>query len=244
MLRKRTDQLHNERGAAMIIVTIVLAVVTTISLGLLLAGYQMFATVNDEGRDEGYYLQAMSFSEVMRRRLEEDTASPGTLEAFIRNFMSDDVNYPVTDASPEWTVTMDADVPDASGNYGAISVRLTKELVTSNTVGEGWEDLLEYDLTMDVTVHEQKGDEGAAGVRSKYLFTYAPDSYIYYLQDDDTKTPLPLSDGNVTVAGKDVSVEALKNNNGVCIVNGVTYHVVRAIKSSGTTYQLRFISFY
>lgn len=71
MLKKQASKFHklDDRGAAMIVVTCVMMIVSILALTLLMAAYQMFATVNDEGRDALNYQQAMSFSEVLKSRL-------------------------------------------------------------------------------------------------------------------------------------------------------------------------------
>ena len=64
-------KLHNdERGAAMIVVVCVLMVTMIICLTLIVGAYQMFASVSDEGRDVSNYYQAMSFSELMKKKIE------------------------------------------------------------------------------------------------------------------------------------------------------------------------------
>ena len=125
-----TRKYHN-RGAAMIVVVCVMAVVMILSLTLLMVAYQMLATVNDEGRDELYYQQAMSFSEVLRKRL-ESFSSTGTssdeLVNHIDSFMSNDaVGAPDTE-------TLTADAPVEDGVYGAITLNLNKKISYGNLV--------------------------------------------------------------------------------------------------------------
>lgn len=122
---------NNNRGAAMIVVVCVMAVVMILSLTLLMAAYQMLATVNDEGRDELYYQQAMSFSEVLRKRM-ESFSSTGTssdeLVNHIDSFMTNDaVGAPDTE-------TLTAAAPEEGGVYGAITLVLNKKISHGNLV--------------------------------------------------------------------------------------------------------------
>ena len=76
---KKTDTrpiLQDNRGAAMIVVTCVMMIVSVLCLTMVAAAYQMYATANDEGRDEMYYRQVMSFSEVLKEELTEEYSDP------------------------------------------------------------------------------------------------------------------------------------------------------------------------
>ena len=91
-----------------------------LSLTLLMAAYQMLATVNDEGRDELYYQQAMSFSEVLRDRLEAKSVSGTSTDALVNHidaFMENDAE----DAPKKETL-----VADAQGVYGGITLNLDR----------------------------------------------------------------------------------------------------------------------
>ena len=66
----------DNRGAAMIVVTCVMMIVSVLCLTMVAAAYQMYATANDEGRDEMYYRQVMSFSEVLKEELTEEYSDP------------------------------------------------------------------------------------------------------------------------------------------------------------------------
>ncbi|MBQ8085310.1 MAG: hypothetical protein IJ232_04305 [Lachnospiraceae bacterium] len=141
----------SNRGAAMIVVVCVMAVTMILSLTLLMSAYQMLATVNDEGRDELYYQQAMSFSEVLRTRLEGkgmSGVSSDPLVAHIDSFMSNS----------------DADAPDkeylsagANGVYGAIDMTLDR-----NQVFRG-------DLVITISVSD--GDHTMASCVCRYAVT-------------------------------------------------------------------------
>ena len=83
---------QDNRGAAMIVVTCVMMVVAILCLTLVAAAYQMYAGVNDEGRDELYYRQVMSFSEVLKKDLTAELAegeSPTGLAEVVYDFWND-----------------------------------------------------------------------------------------------------------------------------------------------------------
>ncbi len=67
--RKTYGLSRDDRGAAMIVVTCVLMVVSVLCLTLVMAAYQMYSGANDEGRDEMYFRQTLSFSEVLKENL-------------------------------------------------------------------------------------------------------------------------------------------------------------------------------
>lgn len=120
---------RKNRGAAMIVVVCVMAVVMILSLTLIMAAYQMLATVSDEGRDEMYYQQAMSFSEVLKDRLEEYSSTGTTgdgLVSHINQFVSDED----TEAATKETITGKQSV---SGSvYGDITIILDKGISRGN----------------------------------------------------------------------------------------------------------------
>ena len=63
-------KLHkNEKGAAMIVVVCVLMVTMIICLTIIVGAYQTVATTNNGGRDVAYYQQALSFSELLKKKL-------------------------------------------------------------------------------------------------------------------------------------------------------------------------------
>lgn len=149
------------RGAAMIVVVCVMAVVMILSLTLLLAAYQMFATVNDEGRDELYYRQAISFSEVVRKRLESNgsTSLTDELIGHIDDFMKD------TDKDTE---TLKADAPATVGVYGGITVTLDK------ATSKGY---------LIVTVSVDDGKNIMASCTAKYSVKGSPGAYQYTFKE-------------------------------------------------------------
>ncbi len=125
---KKKQQYRNaNRGSAMIVVICVMAVVTVLSLLVIMAAYQMLASANDETRDELYYQQAMSFAEVMRTKL-ETKAMPGSgtfndelidhIDAFMRG--------------EEATEILKADMVSAGGNYGGLQILLDKKSSRGN----------------------------------------------------------------------------------------------------------------
>ena len=124
--KKVQQKKRHNRGAAMIVVVCVMMVVTILSLTLLMSAYQMFATVNDEGKDELYYQQAMSFSEVLRARLDPSVSS-GTTVA-----LTDELKTHIDDfmASGEQKETLKASAPSGSAAYGGITLTLDKSLMS------------------------------------------------------------------------------------------------------------------
>lgn len=128
---KNHSQLHREKnkGAAMIVVVCVMAIVMILSLTLVMAAYQMLATVSDEGRDELYYQQAMSFSEVLRNGLTqraEDGTSSDALIQHIDSFMFNDNS----DAATKETLNGTHD--GSTGVYGDIVLVLDKDTSKGN----------------------------------------------------------------------------------------------------------------
>ena len=101
---QKTEKLHklktaarfssDNRGASMIVVTCVMMVVSILCLTLVAAAYQMYAGANDEGRDEIYFRQTLSFSEVLREKLTETLSggnvSSSVLVNYIDSFWADD----------------------------------------------------------------------------------------------------------------------------------------------------------
>ena len=161
---QQNSRKHNRnRGAAMIVVVCVMAVVMILSLTLLMAAYQMLATVNDEGRDEIYYQQAMSFSEVLRKRIEGYSSSGATSDALV-NHINDFMSNKAVGA-PD-TETLSAAAPTAGGVYGAITLSLDRKisrgyLVITISVADG-------DKTMASCVCKYKYEDN--GGTPKYTF--------------------------------------------------------------------------
>lgn len=157
----RQKRKHNQ-GAAMIVVVCVMAVVMILSLTLMMAAYQMLATVGDEGRDDHYYQQAVSFSEIIRTRLEnKDQAVPaGTalkdeLTAHIYDFMKDDAKD---------KEILEADPPANGGAYGGITIVLDK------TITKGY---------IVITVSVDEDDKVMASCKAKYEAKEVSGSYKY-----------------------------------------------------------------
>lgn len=128
---KKYSQLHkgNNKGAAMIVVVCVMAIVMILSLTLVMSVYQMLATVSDEGRDELYYQQAMSFSEVLRNRLTKrssDGTSSDKLVQHIDSFMFNDN----PDAATKETLKGTCD--GSGGVYGDVVLVLDKDTSKGN----------------------------------------------------------------------------------------------------------------
>ena len=151
---------HN-RGAAMIVVVCVMAVVMILALTLLMAAYQMLATVNDEGRDDHYYQQAVSFSEVVRARLEKKSSVPAAgaltdqLTGHIDDFMKD------TTKDKE---ILEADAPENGGAYGGITIVLDKPVAKDK-------------LVITISVDEDKKE--MASCKCKYEVSEEAGTYKY-----------------------------------------------------------------
>ncbi|MCR5626835.1 MAG: hypothetical protein K6F99_05915, partial [Lachnospiraceae bacterium] len=92
------NYIKEERGAAMIVVLCVMAIVLALCLSILLAVYQMMASVNDEARDDVYYHQALSASIALQNRLEKESqampTSISSIEDYIFYFMANNDTYP------------------------------------------------------------------------------------------------------------------------------------------------------
>ncbi|MBR1599285.1 MAG: hypothetical protein IJ661_10320 [Lachnospiraceae bacterium] len=155
----KKSQLHKRRnrGAAMIVVVCVMAVVMILSLTLIMAAYQMLATVSDEGRDEVYYQQVMSFSKVLRQRLEDNGAAGAGSDSLIdhiNKFMTDEA---YKDADTE---ALEAAAPTSDGVYGSITLVLDKKsshgnLVVTISVADG--NTTMSSCTCKYEVHEEAG---------------------------------------------------------------------------------------
>ncbi len=167
------SQKNKNKGAAMIVVIMAMSVVMILCLTLIVGAYQMFATVNDEGRDEFYNQQAISMSEVIKSKVTADTGvditSPdGSLEDYISVFAADQDNTHVTK-----TLKTPAD-----GDYYGMNITLERQRIS----GSG------CDMVVRVEVVETSG-EVMAVCTTKYqvkvsenagnkICTY--DFYAYY----------------------------------------------------------------
>jgi len=169
MLKKLNN---SDRGAAMIVVILTMTVVMIVCLVLIVGAYQMFATVNDEGRDEKYYQQAISFSETLRVKLTTDEgidtagAEEGVL-VYISSLASD------TD-SEHLTETLNFSGEDG---YDDIRLILTREKITAT----GCDLVIKADILDGNTVmasctakYKVSVSASAEGKLCKYVF------YAYY----------------------------------------------------------------
>ncbi len=138
----------NNRGAAMIVVVCVMAVVMILSLTLLMAAYQMLATVNDEGRDELYYQQTMSFSEVLKDRLEQKSIAGITNDDLVKH-IDTFIENTADDAPKKETLTA-----EGQGMYGDITLVLDKS------------DLFQGNLVITISVSD--GDKVMSSCICKY----------------------------------------------------------------------------
>ena len=136
-----------------------MAVVMILSLTLIMAAYQMFATVNDEGGDELYYQQAMSFSEVLRSRLEKNTVVAADigmtdeLTGHIDAFMEDAAGTGKTGE------ILKASAPESGGAYGGITLVMERQAAGFSR---------NY-LVLTISVDD--GDRTMASCKCKYAVT-------------------------------------------------------------------------
>lgn len=149
---------NSNRGAAMIVVVLVMTVVMILSITLLMAAYQVFATINDEGLDETYYQQAVSFSEMLKIKLEANgTGASDDLVAHIDDFMKDD---------DKTTEVLTASAPSAA--YGAISLTLDKKSSPDNLVVKV--SVYEDDKVMSVCTSKYQAVKDSGSGKYKYTF--------------------------------------------------------------------------
>jgi hypothetical protein len=244
---------HNEDGAAMLVVTCVMAVISILCLSILLAGYQMYATVSDETADERYYQQALSFSKVLEDRLtgDRDDIDSGTVEDFIFDYMNDDEDYPFDDEDGVTLKITSTQTGDSSA-YGTININLTKEEESPGS-GNMWADSKKSYLYVKVDV--LAGDEVKATVSAKYEYEYAVENYQYYYTIDGNDTVVdckldPNDSSKVIIYDYDdkevgsVAVQTLINNGGEYSMDGNTYHFKRSTLAGDKGFELSFIGFY
>jgi hypothetical protein len=149
---------NSNRGAAMIVVVLVMTIVMILSVILLMAAYQVFATINDEGLDETYYQQAVSFSEALKIKLEANgTGSSDDLVAHIDDFMKDDTKQ---------TETLTA--PSPSVYYGSISLMLDKKSSPDNLVVKI--SVYEDDKVVSVCTSKYQAVKDSGNGKYKYTF--------------------------------------------------------------------------
>ncbi len=242
---------QREDGAAMIVVTCVMAVISILCLSVLLASYQMYATVNDEGLDEIYYRQAMSFSEVLKDRLMKDRTSSGnaleegSVEEYIYTFMHDDENFTYDDADGE-TIKVTNVKGAHSGDFGDIRINLKKKSVTTDDKKNTWSDSKESYLI--VTVDVMKGSDIRATTTMKFDYYYAQENYDYYYVDADDNQIALFTDPNdstkLLIDGTQVSLSTLKSNLGKVNVNGKDYEVIRITMEGDTGFKMGFMGYY
>ena len=168
-----SSKMNKDKGAAMIVVIMAMSVVMVLCLTLIVGAYQMFATVNDEGRDEFYNQQAVSLSEVIKAKLTDaagvDITTPdGSLEDYMSVFAADQDNTHVTKV---------LQAPGDDNYYGA-KITLNRERISGNGC----------DMIVKIEILESNGDVMAVST-TKYqvkvsesagnkICTY--DFYAYY----------------------------------------------------------------
>ncbi|MCR4717939.1 MAG: hypothetical protein K5656_12255 [Lachnospiraceae bacterium] len=251
ILRRIRRNQNNEDGAAMLVVTCVMAIISILCLSLLLASYQMYATVNDEGRDEIYYRQAMSFSEVLKARLIKDRTLPGnkldegSVEEFIYSFMQDDENYTYENTAGETIKATNVSGKNAD-KYGTININLKKQSITTDDKKNEWSDSKESYLI--VTIEVLADGEVRATTKMKFDYYYAQENYDYFYLDENDDQVNVFTDSTdstkLLIDDQQVSLSTLKDNLGACTVNGKAYLVHRITKSGDTGFRLGFMGYY
>ena len=249
---KRLRHKSNDSGAAMLVVTCVMAVISILCLSIILAGYQMYATVNDEVADEKYYQQALSFSKVLEGRLtgDRDDIESGSVEEFIYAFMQDDDSYPYTD---EDGVTLKVTSSSTTDNsYGTLNINLIKEELSPGS-NNMWADSKKSFLYIKTDVIA--GNDIKATVTAKYEYEYAVENYKYYYYpaEDSEKVYCKNNDSDssyIDIIGTDdslvdsVLIRNLISNEGKWTINGTVYDIKRETLSGDKGYELSFIGYY
>ncbi|MCR4904059.1 MAG: hypothetical protein K6A23_14470 [Butyrivibrio sp.] len=169
------EYLFDEKGAAMIVVLCVMAIVLAVCLSLLLAVYQMFATVNDEAKDDIYYHQALSGSMAIQAELEKEAQamprSVSTIQDYIFYFMANTTNFP---APYRLTFNQQSKSGSDAASFGDATITLEK---IDNGSG-AWGD--DYNCYCYITFKmSDEAGEKETSVTSKYLVTCENSSYTY-----------------------------------------------------------------
>lgn len=142
----------------MIVVVLVMTVVMILALTLIMVAYQVFATINDEGRDELYQQQAVSFSDVIRKRLEnKDSYSTDELISHIDALMTDDTK---TDE------VLSASAP--TGSYGDITISFDKKKSPGNLIIKV--SVIDDNKVMAVCTTKYNYTKDAMSGKYKYVF--------------------------------------------------------------------------
>ena len=151
------EKLHkDDRGASMIVVTCIMMIVSILCLTLVAASYQMLAGVNDEGRDEMYYRQVMSFSEVLRKDL-TTVRNPGDDPTGLVKCIEDFWN------GGDETMVMVGKPETSTDEFYELDIKLDKSEVSGCIV---------------VTIFCMDGDTVMASCKSKYR--YSGGNFTFY----------------------------------------------------------------
>lgn len=173
------EYLYKEDGAAMIIVLCVMAIVLAVCLSLLLAAYQMFASVNDSAKDDIYYHQAMSCSMEIQAQLEDTSdgvsrTKPTTISDmrdYIYSFMANTTTFP---CPRKVTFNQTSKTGTNAASYGNATITLEKmDNSTSN-----WGD--DFNCYLYITVKMMDDTESLVStVTSKYNVICENSTYVY-----------------------------------------------------------------
>ncbi len=173
------EYLYKEDGAAMIIVLCVMAIVLAVCLSLLLAAYQMFASVNDSAKDDIYYHQAMSCSMEIQAQLEDTSdgvsrTKPTTISDmrdYIYYFMANTTIFP---CPRKVTFNQTSKSGTNAASYGNATITLEK---MDNSPGK-WGD--DFNCYFYITVKMTDDTESLVStVTSKYNVICENSTYVY-----------------------------------------------------------------
>ncbi|MCR5624500.1 MAG: hypothetical protein K6G11_04565 [Lachnospiraceae bacterium] len=252
-MKKTVD---NKRGSAIIVVTIVMAVIAFVCLSLLLVSYQMISATTDDKATDKYYRQVESFSDVLKMRLNSGKQTDAnSIEGFIYEFMSDDKNYPATSQTSS-NVEFSADSPTGEGGekYCGMEIRLKKDLATGRdddvdeNANNGWNERREYYCTIKVSAIS--GEEKLSSITQKHLFYLADTSYNYYTESEDAEPTYYKIDAEdndyIVIPYGETSVKAnissLMSSKGAYeLPDGTQITIKRSLNKSNTTYKFEFL---
>lgn len=169
ILKRMQQKISDRQGlASMSAVLCLMLVIMAISLSLLLASYQMFASVNDNVSEQRAYQQAKTFSETLRQSLEGENINTkvqesNSLEQYLYKLLR---NY----GGRTQTLTMQ----EADSGYDRIRLTITtqdsSETKDDTKTRYDDSDSLKKYLTIRATVLDSD-DQPQAAVTSVYSFS-------------------------------------------------------------------------
>lgn len=150
----------------MIVVVCVLMVTMIICLTIIVGAYQTVATTNNGGRDVAYYQQALSFSELLKKKLTGTQTFTGVdaaadLSDYLISYACDMSDFQAIDGTeiPEPSpISISAKTESLPGVYGNILLLVKKKKMSSTrvklfiTVNVGDGDVDDLTVTSDYNV--------------------------------------------------------------------------------------------